>query len=232
MSKRIALSIAVFVLTFGLVAGYLTDNPAGDVPHAWALDCQPVNDTCIQDGTKTSALEVDHVSLVDDEISEYVEPDDGESWNITAEWRQESPCDPGDYRIETASVDVSWNGSAWVLSNETTTTNIVDIDICQGDECSGTSGDHSWNYKLIVDVNDPEDSYAYNLRDVTYTTTSVDDGYEIDFGLTHTTCDSLGDSVSPTSQSFTATDRPGKWRSTRCSFNCNIVGTSVQLTYE
>jgi len=223
---------AVFVLA--LVAGFLFGGPQGEVPVAYAYPCQVANGPCSYgDITKTAALEVLHMG--DDGGGGYtlpVEPDTGESWNITAYWNNATPiCYES---TETASVDVDWNGSSWVLSSEGTTTNIIDIDICSTSAtCRGTGGAHSWGYKLIVDITDPHTATGRNLRQVVFTTTSVDDGNEITFtGGGLTTCNSLGSSVSPTSEEFTALDWPEEWPMSRCAFSCSVVGTSVDLTYE
>jgi hypothetical protein len=107
----------------------------------------------------------------------------------------------------------------------TTTTNIVDIDICDKDTCAAEDT-QSHGYELIVDVRDPVVAgvMVYNLRQVVYTTTSVDDGYELD-----TTSCTLGSSVSPTSQTFTQTDS-GAWP---CAYSCAAAaGPSLMITYE
>jgi hypothetical protein len=54
-----------------------------------------------------------------------VEPNSGESWTITAHWQAAAACVTP--YTEVATVDVDWNGSVWVLSNETLTDSIVDI---------------------------------------------------------------------------------------------------------
>jgi hypothetical protein len=239
MSRRIVLAavvIAALVLATGLTTGLLSTPPSRTLPITYAINCQEANDTCLNDLTKTSALEVDHVKTGGGGGTGYVQPITGETWEITARWVKEQPCQPGDDLEEQASVDVSWNGNNWVLSNEQTTDNILDIDICQGWECTGSGGSHSWNYTLIVDVNDPETQTGndYNLMYVRYDTTSVDDGKEIMFtGGSYVVCDRLGYStLSPTSQTFSATDVPGKWQSSRCPFDCDISGTSVVLYYQ
>ena len=161
-----------------------------------------------------------------------VEPDDSTDWNITAYWRNGPNCNPGEEESQTASATVTWNGSAWVLSNVVLTASIVDIDICQGDTCSAGGTTHSWEYTLIVDIEDPGGPSGWNLRNVKYATTSVDDGHIIDEPFDGGNC-AEGTSVSPTTQTFTAWDDPNdKWRSARCPFNCNIVGGSINLTYQ
>lgn len=115
-------------------------------------------------------------------------------------------------------------GTAWVLSNKTTTTNIVDIQVCDEDTCA-EEDTHSHGYRLYVKVNDPYWylSRRYNLRQVVFATTSVDDGYELD-----TTSCTLGDAVTATSQSFSATDS-GAFE---CGYDCDNNGTTLSITYE
>jgi hypothetical protein len=214
----------VLVLTVGLVAGFLADFSASEVPAVFAWACQPANGACVpSSATKTSALTVEHKKTNTDPV----EPDDGETWNIVAYWNTNTgPC--AQY-TETASVEVSWDGSDWVLSNKNLTTNIVSISVCDASmECShDVDGDHAWGYKLIVAINDPL-AAGFNLRQVVYTTTSVDDGYELDTD----TCE-LGSSVSPTTQSFSQTDT-GVFTLVggRCPYGCSVTGASVTIIYE
>ncbi|MFQ5517221.1 MAG: hypothetical protein ACE5E8_06570, partial [Acidimicrobiia bacterium] len=131
-----------------------------------------------------------------------VEPDDGETWDITAYWNTATaPCQQ---YTETASVEVSWNGTGWVLTNKTTTTNITAIDVCDLDTCSAEDT-HSWGYELRENIVDPVTVGlpVYHLRQVVYTTTAEDDGFELD-----TANCTLGNAVSPDSASYNATD-PG-----------------------
>ncbi len=163
----------------------------------------------------------------------FIEPEEDEvtSWSITAEWRSALPA-PCYSHQEEATVDVAWNGRRWVLSNKNLTTSIVGITVCAGSECEeGGGAEHSWNYKLIVDIKDPDTTHNYNLKKVTYTTTAVPDGNELDFDMS-LNC-SLGTSRSPTSQVFTAYDAPGTWSTAyRCGFNCSVTGASTQINYE
>jgi hypothetical protein len=201
-----------------LLAGFLADTPS-EVPPAHAAVCQATQGFCLH-GYRSAIVDVDHV-VPGGTGGTPVEPDDGESWNITAYWNTNNfPCVE---RTETATVDVSWNGSDWVLSNESTTTNIFDIELCGSGSSCTAEYTHSYGYRLVAKVYDPVVYNQYNLRQVVFTTTSVDDGYEIDTS----TC-TTGDSVSPTSQSFSATDSPTH----ECGFSCGNTGTTLNLTYE
>ena len=233
MYRRAMYVVAMCVAAgLGVLSGvHVTSGPVMvSAPVAYAIDCQPVNDTCGQnDDTKTSVLAVSH-AYVDYETPEYVEPDSGEAWSIAAEWRKEPDCLPGQYRIETASVRVDWNGSQWVLSDVDTTDNIVAISICSVGSCRDGTTMHGYAYKLIVSINDPENHNWYNLRQVTYTTTDVDGGTIL--ALDGSTC-GYGSGVTPTSQTFGDTDEPDdKWHSSRCPFSCDINGASVTIVYE
>jgi hypothetical protein len=176
--------------------------------------------------TRTSALTVEHK----DTNTDPVEPDDGETWNITAYWNTLLPL-PCYEHTETASVEVSWNGTAWVLSNKSTTVNILQIDVCDANmECSQDEETvQAWGYKLIVDMNAVynDRNGAHHLRQVTYTTTSIDDGYELD----PEQC-TLGSSLSPDSQTVSKTDTgPFTWISGRCPYGCSVSGATVTIPY-
>jgi hypothetical protein len=238
----LAALLCTAALTTGFLIGWPGFGPAAtlptgprNIPVAYAVDCQAANTACIN-GTTTSLLNVLHQKLTyDSESARWVEPDDTDSWEITAEWRAAPPCDPGDVRFEAASVDVTWSGSAWVLSNINLTNSIVDIDICTtSDTCSGTGGTHAYGYKLIVDVNDPDVTQAFNLVRVKYETTQIDDGRLILFDPGPTpTCNNLGAAVSPTSQTFVQYDS-GPWNSSRCTYSCSTGGgsPSMAITYQ
>jgi hypothetical protein len=218
----------------GLAAGLSSiAPPSADVPAAYCVDCQPTNPPCdLGDLTRTSAMDVEYLEPKVSDPDELIEPDDTTSWRLTAYWWSDGATCLEYYEV--ATVDVTWNGSYWVESNEALPNHIFDIDVCSGDDCSGTSGTHSWNYKLISDVADYVivGMTRYNLRRVYYATTSVPDGYEIQFNHAHTQCDSLGGSVSPTSQSFGSFDDAVMWGSGRCPFSCDVVGGDMTITYE
>ncbi len=234
---------AIVALGAGVLSGWSpygarpsggADDGIAAIPVAHAIDCQTANTAC-GDGTTTSLLNVLHQKPASGSTpAQWVQPDDGESWEITAHWVAAPPCLPGQEVFEVAEATVSWNGSGWVLSGVDLTANIVDIDVCTtSDTCSGTSGTHAFGYKLIVEVNDPEIPAGFNLVNVQYETTSVDDGDLIVFDNGPTiTCNSLGAAVSPTSQTFTVFDN-GPWNSSRCTYSCSTGGTSpsVTLTY-
>jgi hypothetical protein len=185
------------------------------------------------DLTRTASILVSHADL----NTVPVEPDSGETWSITANYRLQTagePCDCDD-RDDSVSVDVAWSDtSGW---SATCTgcgggSAIQGVAICGVGGCaSGTiTIDNSWSYELIVDLNNNHGfvcgATAMNARlvDVDFETTSVDDGDTIDTG----NC-SEDVAVSPTSQVFSATDA-GPFE---CGFTCPAAtGTSVTLTYQ
>jgi hypothetical protein len=68
--------------------------------------------------------------------------------------------------------------------------------------------------------------------EVTYATTSVDNGRLVmDPTQSQGNC-YLGSVVTPTTQTFTAIDELPYWDSNRCPYNCNTGGTSVTLYYQ
>jgi len=156
-----------------------------------------------------------------------VEPNTGETWQITAYWGPDSggggSCID---HTEVGYATVDWNGAGWTVSNVTLTTNILDIDVCDTSVCitgpsSGPVPQRS--YKLKADLNDPLGPPIFHLRQVDFRTTAVDGGNVLDVS----TC-ATGASVSPTSQTFGNMDT-GAFE---CSYACgSISGPSVVITY-
>jgi hypothetical protein len=229
--KAAQLGTGALVL-FALVTGFLAGLPRGDVSPVYAGTHGRNYDCGVNNSTKTSALYVNHYTGPGYTGGPtVVQPDTGERWSITAHWYPTSGS--ADY-YETAYVTVNWNGSAWATSNVQTASNILGISICQGDTCDAGGGNvHGWDYTIIVDIRDPETATgsAYNLDNVYYVTTSVDGGYTVEDPTgTQPPC-YLGTAVSPTSQSFNATDYNAYWGSGRCPFSCTVSGASVTLYY-
>jgi hypothetical protein len=226
MSKQAVVIAALVVLAIGAVAGHLSVTPRV-VPPVYAAVCQSAHQTCTPpDVTKTSVLDVVHAKSYGEYVVP-VQPVTGESWAITAYWNTAGGGLDCLEIYQVAYVDVDWNGSTWVLSNQTLTANIVGIYLCPLDSlyCSTVNGTHSSGYRLVVDITDPVvATYSYNLRKVVYATTSVDSGYELDQEL----C-TLGNSVSPTSQAFSQTDNGGF----ECELTCSTIsGPSLTISYQ
>ena len=215
--RRYIAALVVALALAGVIAVFVGGSPT-DIDSAHAAACKSPNPSCLW-GYRTAAVDVAHI-VPGAASGTPVEPDDGETWNITAYWNTWFPiCHE---QSETASVTVSWTGSNWVISGKTTTAHIIDINVCDTNDFRDSQDTHSYGYRLTAKVVDPV-SPNHNLRQVVFTTTSVDDGQELDTS----TC-VLGTSVSPTSQSFSATDS-SPWG---CGYSCSNVGTSVQITYE
>jgi hypothetical protein len=216
-NRKAVLGLGV-VLLIALVFGLLAGGLVRDVPPVYAAVCQNPRTGCL--GSKvTAAVNVEH--MVPGSPNAPVQPNTGESWTFTSYWNTQGPG-PCYEMSEQASADVNWNGSAWVLSNVNTTTKITAISLCSGiDSCSQKYA-HSYNYVLIAELNNPVGSF--NPRQVVFATTSVDDGYELDYSSCTT-----GDVVSPTTQTFSQTDT-GTFE---CGLGCSgVTGPLLQITYE
>ena len=148
-----------------------------------------------------------------------VEPDTGEHWTVTARWRF---GDDNNY-YEYGSLDVDWNGSSWVISNASTTSNIIDYNICDGPECGSQLDPHGYGYRLQADANYYY-GYFYTLYSVTFTVSSVDDGYT----LTGTPCDYDTAVSNPEPYVYGAID----YGPFELNKSCNNTGTSLVIPYE
>lgn len=188
-------------------------NPSVRQGSVLAACSHPANYNCGFGTTRTSGLSVNHV----DGSGGSVTPNGSTNWSITAKW---CPTISGAEVTETATCTVTWNGSAWSLTNVNLTNNITAITLCTTTTCQSAN---SVGYVLLVDVVDPYNSLAApNLTSVTYATTSVPNG---------TTC-LAGSSVSPTSQAFSATDTVSSGDSNRCSYTCSYSGSGLMsITY-
>lgn len=186
------------VMLFVLAAGMLMGAPTGDVPPAYAALCQSSHG-CIRPYLH-AVMNVQHVDTSTPARS--VQPNTGESLSIAAYWNTPPPG-PCDEVSETATADVDWNGSAFVLSNVNLPAHIAALYLCSGADSCSEEYTHSHNYKIIAEVTDPVSSggKTYHLRQVVFATTAVDNGYLLDYS----TC-TTGTSVSPTSQTFSQTD--------------------------
>jgi hypothetical protein len=206
--------LAVSGGTVVLLAGFLAGLPQAGPPPVYA-SCQAPQGSCGLDLTRTGAVIVSHQTTG----GTFVEPNTGESWTITATWvPQFAPCTP---QTENAYATVDWNGSGWTLSNITTTNHIIGIGVCDvSGSCGSAAGPRA--YMLKADINHV--APGGNLQSVTFTTTSVDDGYTINMS----NCTTTSTSVTPTSQTFSATD----FGTFECDYACaNVVGPTLTITY-
>lgn len=237
MDRRVSLVlIAVFTAAVAFAMGFqgAQRNPlwlTTSIPRAYAIDCQPANNTCTNDATKTSALSVDHRSGTPPGATTVVTPNTGEDWDFTVTWVVAPPCNPGESVEENGSFDVDWNGSGWTLSNANLPAHVNNISICDTSfTCASLNPSRS--YKVILDVDDNflhnfgGGNVQVNLQSVDYATDSVDNGLRFTNMLCSTTT-----AVTPTSQSWGGQDAPGDWTG-RCPFNCTVgTGASVTITY-
>lgn len=207
------------------------------LPSKAAAQCSVHTNNCGMDLTRTSSLTVYH-SYTNDDVNFFpVEPDTGETWSVTTWYRLQTSgtaCDCA-LRTDNASVDVDWNGSAWVASCTGCGggSSIHGVSVCPVDGCGeGTTLDHSWAYELIVDV---DLNHVYNcgqtpltgaLMQVSYSATSVDPGDRID--LIECTED-LSVTPSAVGTGYNASDT-GAFE---CPFTCaDATGPTITIYYE
>lgn len=205
-------------------------------------------DYCGRDDCTTATIEVSAINVIhyDEEGEEEtellpVEPDVGESWEITAYWNTlgsaHPSCDCTQSATAQVQVDVSWSDSTgWSAS--CTGCNAISgpvfgVTVCGTYGCGNGPGvDNSWGYELVVSLKEnngqvncspPPNAPGFVSR-VEYQTTSVDDGNLID-----TLYCSEGTAVSPISQTFGTTDS-GPFE---CTYSCAVAsGPTVSIVYD
>ena len=190
-------------------------------PEPAAAACRTLWPACAPGGldpTRTSTLRVDHRETPSGDL---VEPDTGETWDIAV---HHSPLAPGPCNdvITNVIADVTRTATGWTV----TCTGcaplggpVLSIGICDdSSSCSTDIHGHAYVLKLDIVAALPT---GEQLNSVVYTTDSVDDGDTL-----NSTCSSEVTSVSPTSQTFTATDTTFP-----CSLDCN-QDTAVTITYD
>ncbi len=211
MSRKLITSILVYGTALGLGLGFGTESNALR-PKPVLAACHAANAACTPaDPTKTSLLTVQHIESGVGAVL----PTSGTAWSIVATWSQPAPnC--GD-TTETASATVSWDSStaSWVLSNVTLTTNIQDIQICNGAGCSGSAS----TYTMYVDITNAVGGSGHTLRKVDYSTSNVPNGTQCIGGASKT----------PLSSSASATDS-GSFNG-RCAYDCSQSGYPVITNY-
>lgn len=225
MSKKLSLVLALFLAS--MAAGWEASPEWPQVGVVMAACATAPN--CGGDTTTTAALTVDHQTTGGDPV----EPDTGETWSITATWSTDVfahlGCTCQDSNTATATADVSYSSSTgWSVTCTSGCGGVIgSIGICEvGQGCDNANGE--LGYKLYVDITSQQTNLCNGgnntyLSKAVFTSTSVDDGITVN----ETTCAS-GSSVSPTSQTWTATDN-GAFE---CAFNCTAgPGASVTITY-
>ena len=151
-----------------------------------------------------------------DVYSSSVIPNGATDWDITAHWY---PVGPGsncaDQQLATCTV--TWNGSAWSLSNVNLTADIVAISLCNTNMCGAGL---SVGYTLIVRINDPSGTTGNNLDNVDYVTTAVPNGTVC--GASNTT---------PISQTNSGNQYISTGNTNICPFTCSVSGSSMVISY-
>lgn len=188
---------------------------------------------------EVSAVTVTHYDQVGEVDIVPVEPDTGETIEVTAYWDvldevMPSICDCDLVATDSVSVDVDWSDatdswSAACTGCDATYGPIFDVDICYVGGC-GTI-DNSWSYELIVQIAKNNGACAHAagvvgyLSKVEYETTSVDDGDAI-----RTSNCTEWYSVSPLADTaFSATDL-GPFE---CTFTCAAAdGPDMSIIYD
>ncbi len=187
---------------------------------------------CLTEFSTMAGVDVFHYSSIGTNIVP-VEPDDTDSWIITATHSSEDnvipqSCECNNY-TSSVTADVTWTGSGWSVA--CTGCNwpngpILSLGVCAVSGCSAIGGTHGWEYKLTARVKEfrPAVCGANNgyLYSVEFETTSVDDGDVI----VQFDC-SEGSSVSPTSQTWSDVDL-----AFGCNLNCgSVTGPTIYIQY-
>lgn len=226
MSRILVLLVAAFLASTALGWTMMPTNP--DVKVADAA-CS-IAGNCGMDPTKTAALTVNHQTTGGDPVLSDV----GETWVLTATWSSDvfAPlgCTCQDMFTATATAAVTYSSmTGWAVNCTGCGAFIQNLGICQsGQGCDNAAGD--LGYTLTADIltlrvnttcnMTPTNAY---LQKVVFRSTVVDDGITVD----DTDC-SAGSAVSPTSQTWSATDTGGF----ECAFSCSTnMGASVTILY-
>lgn len=235
-SKKMMLALAIFTAV-GAAAAAVGSGSAlwRNVPPVYAA-CGAAY-SCVLDPTATSVLDVDHLN---DACTRQVEPDTGETWHITAYWRADTvppaACECAAALQASVYATVTWtDGSGWSTSCTGCDANgpIRSVTVCNAGSCGGQNElDNGYAYRLLVDINHTsawlcpvdENLYSVYLSSVAYQTTAVDDGNLVDLSVSPCT---EGTAVSPTSQTWSATDN-GAFE---CGLSCDDSGASTTILY-
>jgi hypothetical protein len=218
----------ITVAVIGVIAAF---GPADSVAAA----CQNAHALCSggADPTRTSVLTVKHcVDAGGGSCGDPVEPNDTDSWNVTATWSTPFTGVPGCSCVDTAAqvaVDVQWTGTAWQAT--CTGCNVAGpirgVVVCDVVSCTGGDGPHGAEYRLQVDIDSTNGTAqcgagVYNLRQVVYAATNIDDGVSWD----PDTCDAI-QAETPSSQTWSATDT-GTFE---CALSCDNLGATITIRY-
>jgi len=238
---RLLVLAAVLGISAGLAYGLLPLVPFGDdvatfLPSAPVASAQPFcgqNPICGMDPTVTSALDVHHRVYPGAITDAPVQLDDDELVTITVYWLtlpNIAQCSCSQQVSQSVTIQPTLSGSTW--SGTCTGCNaggpIYDVVICDinTDPCIDTFDN---DYRLNVDIDEifglvPTGPCAMNplhINRVVYTITNISDGD--DYDDSHCV---VGSAVSPTTNSFSATD----FGAFECAFDCE-TGPSLTVTF-
>jgi hypothetical protein len=190
---------------------------------------------CLSGNTTMAGVVVYHKDLDDTEPAIWtpVEPDDTDSWQLTALYSTDAGLPPPtcqciNYNV-TATADVTWTGTGWSVSCTGCGGPILSVSVCSEAGCASEgfpSVLHGHAYRLVARVSELRTGqcmgYSAFLRGVTFATTAVDDGDKLDDDCIET------DAVSPISQSWSDTDF-----AMGCIVTCSsVIGPQIDIIYD
>jgi hypothetical protein len=166
----------------------------------------------MHDPTRTSTLAVGHRTTG----GVAVVPDTQEVWTATAQYSPLNAAIPAcvDPAPVVATLTVNNNGGGYGIVCNVCPTEFVAVGICGISECTSGTG-----ALYVIKLDMVQAAGGRELRTVTFQSTSIDDGLTID-----SSCGTLV-SVTPTSQSWSATDTTFP-----CAYDCTY-DTSLTVTY-
>jgi len=239
--KRALVLSAVLGIAAGLVYGLLPlvlfgergDTVLTSAPIAWAQTYCGQNPNCGVDSTVTSALDVYHRIYPGAITDAPVQLDDDELVTITVYWSLLSgigQCSCSSEVSQSVTIQPTLSGSTWsgTCSGCSAGGPIRSVVLCDinSDQCVDEFDN---DYRLNVDIDEvyglvsggPCNGFPLHINRVVYTITSISDGD--DYDSSHCV---VGSAVSPTSNTFSATD----FGTFECAFNCE-TGASLTVTF-
>ena len=182
------------------------------VPSAEAV-CFAGWAACHIDPTRTSTLAVFHRTTGGVAVAS----DTQEVWTATAQYSPLNAAIPAcnDPSPVVATLTVTNNGGGYSIVCNVCPAEFVAVGICGSSQCTSGTGAQ---YVITLDM-DHALAGGFELRTVTFQSTSIDDGLTID-----SSCSTLL-SVTPTSQNWSATDTTFP-----CAYDC-AYDTSLTVTY-
>ena len=217
---RIALLATALAFLGGFGQAQVVEAACGAIPGNCLSGPNPA-------GSSTAAVVVQHL-YEGAEVDFNVEPDDTDTWKVTATHStiaMGGGCSCNDY-TSNVTADVTWTGSAWSVNCTGCSSlgPIVNVSVCDVASCTGAET-HGWSYKLIATVAQTRVNQclanAAHLTSVLFETTAIDDGDTI------SACREIL-AVSPKSQTYSGTDVAFD-----CSLACGgVSGPTIQIYYE